>query len=83
MRHIFVNYSSLRLKLKKKTTTPGAQYSQLHSPERAQKESEKCSLEVFPAEINNGRQPGPVLLHVLVCGSGASLEMTMNQLMTT
>ena len=60
MRHIFVNYSSLRSKLKKKSISSGAQYPQLHSPERAQKESENCSREVVPAETNSGGQPDPV-----------------------
>ena len=60
MRHIFVNCSSLRSKLKKKTISRDAQYPQLHSPARAQKESENCSREAFLAETQRGGQPDPV-----------------------
>ena len=60
MRHIFVYYASLRSKLKKKTISRDAQYPQLHSPARAQQESEKCSREVVPAETTRCRRPNPV-----------------------
>ena len=62
MRHIFVYYASLRSKLKKKTISRDAQYPQLHSPARAQQESEKCSREVVPAANYTGcRRPDPVI----------------------
>ena len=61
MSDIFVYYASLRLSLSKTNSTMHAQYPQLHSPERAPRESKICSREAFPAETPHCRRPNPVL----------------------
>ena len=60
MSDIFVYYASLRLSLSKTNSTMHAQYPQLHSPERAPRESKICSREAFPAETPHCRRPNPV-----------------------
>ena len=49
------------IETKEKTTSRDAQYPQLHSPARAQKESEKCSREVVLAETLRCGRPNPVI----------------------
>ena len=61
MWYTFVRYASLRLSLKEKTSTMHAQYPQLHSPARAQKENEICIREAFPAETLRCGRPNPVV----------------------